>query len=83
MTSRYRVVVVGMGKRGMHHATAFAANPRFELVGHLQQRSEAARRRRREARRSVKSSTDARQLARETSSRTSSASARRPTCGCR
>ena len=22
-----------MGKRGMHHATAFAANPRFELVG--------------------------------------------------
>ncbi len=30
---RYRVVVVGMGKRGMHHATAFAANPRFELAG--------------------------------------------------
>jgi len=30
---RYRVVVVGMGKRGVHHATAFAANPRFELVG--------------------------------------------------
>lgn len=29
----YRVVVVGMGKRGMHHATAFAANPRFELAG--------------------------------------------------
>lgn len=29
----YRVVVVGMGKRGMHHATTFAANPRFELVG--------------------------------------------------
>jgi len=29
----YRVVVVGMGKRGMHHATAFAADPRFELVG--------------------------------------------------
>ncbi len=29
----YRVVVVGMGKRGMHHAAAFAANPRFELVG--------------------------------------------------
>ena len=33
MTPRYRVVVVGMGKRGMHHATAFAANPRFDLVG--------------------------------------------------
>ena len=31
--TRYRVVVVGMGKRGMHHATAFKANPRFELVG--------------------------------------------------
>jgi predicted dehydrogenase len=29
----YRVVVVGMGKRGMHHAAAFAANPRFELAG--------------------------------------------------
>ena len=29
----YRVIVVGMGKRGMHHAAAFAANPRFELVG--------------------------------------------------
>ena len=33
MTPRYRVVVVGMGKRGMHHATAFEANPRFELAG--------------------------------------------------
>ena len=31
--ARYRVVVVGMGKRGMHHATAFKANPRFELAG--------------------------------------------------
>ena len=31
--ARYRVVVAGMGKRGMHHASAFAANPRFELVG--------------------------------------------------
>ena len=33
MTTRYRVVVVGMGKRGVHHAAAFAANPRFELAG--------------------------------------------------
>jgi predicted dehydrogenase len=33
VTERYRVVVAGMGKRGMHHATAFAANPRFELAG--------------------------------------------------
>ncbi len=33
VTSRYRVAVVGTGKRGVHHAAAFAANPRFELVG--------------------------------------------------
>jgi len=31
--SKYRVVVVGMGKRGMHHATTFHANPRFEVAG--------------------------------------------------
>jgi predicted dehydrogenase len=30
---KYRVVVVGMGKRGMHHATAFQANGRFEIAG--------------------------------------------------
>ena len=29
----YKVVVAGLGKRGMHHATAFKANPRFTLVG--------------------------------------------------
>ena len=29
----YKVVVVGMGKRGKHHAAAFKANPRFELAG--------------------------------------------------
>jgi predicted dehydrogenase len=29
----YKVVVVGMGKRGKHHATAFSSNPRFELAG--------------------------------------------------
>jgi predicted dehydrogenase len=29
----YKVVVVGMGKRGMHHASAFQKNPRFEVVG--------------------------------------------------
>jgi predicted dehydrogenase len=33
VTSRYRVLVVGTGKRGVHHAAAFAANPRFELAG--------------------------------------------------
>jgi predicted dehydrogenase len=33
MAERYRALVVGMGKRGMHHAAAFAKNPRFELAG--------------------------------------------------
>ena len=31
--NKYRVIVVGMGKRGMHHALAFNANPRFQVVG--------------------------------------------------
>jgi predicted dehydrogenase len=30
---RYKVVVVGLGKRGKHHAAAFRNNPRFELAG--------------------------------------------------
>jgi len=29
----YKVVVVGMGKRGTHHAAAFQANPRFRVAG--------------------------------------------------
>jgi predicted dehydrogenase len=33
MKDKYRVVVAGMGKRGMHHALAFQQNPRFEVVG--------------------------------------------------
>jgi predicted dehydrogenase len=33
MSRKYRVVVVGMGKRGMHHALAFQANGRFEVAG--------------------------------------------------
>jgi len=33
MSGKYRVVVVGMGKRGMHHARAFQANGRFEVAG--------------------------------------------------
>src|SRR6185295_7194246 len=33
MTKTYRVLVVGVGKRGLHHATFFKANPRFALVG--------------------------------------------------
>src|SRR5262245_63971665 len=31
--SKYRVLVVGMGKRGMHHASAFNANPKFQVAG--------------------------------------------------
>jgi predicted dehydrogenase len=30
--SPYKVLVVGMGKRGRHHAAAFRHNPRFELA---------------------------------------------------
>ena len=30
--TRYSVLVVGMGKRGMHHAAAFNANPRFQVA---------------------------------------------------
>ncbi len=33
MSKRYRVLVVGTGKRGMHHAAAFKADPSFELAG--------------------------------------------------
>jgi len=33
MKDRYRVIVVGAGKRGMHHAGSFQANGRFEVVG--------------------------------------------------
>jgi predicted dehydrogenase len=29
----FRVLIVGMGKRGMHHATTFKANPKFQVVG--------------------------------------------------
>ncbi len=29
----YTVAIAGLGKRGTHHATAFAGNPRFQLVG--------------------------------------------------
>jgi predicted dehydrogenase len=29
----YTVAIAGMGKRGTHHAEAFAADPRFEIVG--------------------------------------------------
>ena len=31
--SKYKVMVVGMGKRGKHHAAAFQANENFEVTG--------------------------------------------------
>ncbi|MBM3839459.1 MAG: Gfo/Idh/MocA family oxidoreductase [Verrucomicrobia bacterium] len=31
--NKYTVLVAGVGKRGLHHATYFKANPRFELAG--------------------------------------------------
>ena len=33
MSKIYRVMVVGMGKRGMHHAAAFLSDGRFEIAG--------------------------------------------------
>jgi predicted dehydrogenase len=33
MDRKYKVVVVGMGKRGMHHALTFRADGRFEVAG--------------------------------------------------
>jgi predicted dehydrogenase len=48
----YTVAIAGLGKRGMHHAEAFATNPRFRVVG-LSNRSparlEAARQKFRDA----------------------------------
>jgi predicted dehydrogenase len=32
MTKQYTALVVGAGKRGLHHATAFQANPRFRVA---------------------------------------------------
>lgn len=46
MASKHKVMVVGMGKRGMHHASAFKADSSFELAGICdidQARLEAAR----------------------------------------
>jgi predicted dehydrogenase len=31
--NQYTVVIIGMGKRGVHHANAFHANSRFKVVG--------------------------------------------------
>ncbi|HLY25962.1 MAG TPA: Gfo/Idh/MocA family oxidoreductase [Aggregatilineales bacterium] len=32
-TQTYTVAIAGLGKRGIHHADAFSANPRFKVVG--------------------------------------------------
>ena len=52
--SKYSVLVVGMGKRGMHHATAFNANPKFQVAGICDIDPEAPRCRRRQARQPAK-----------------------------
>ena len=52
-SATYTVTVTGLGKRGMHHAEAFAGNPRFRVVGLCTQtpeRLEAARQKFPEAR---------------------------------
>ena len=46
MSTQYKVLVVGMGKRGMHHARLFHANPRFKVVGMCDIDRATARRRR-------------------------------------
>ena len=64
VTSAYRVMVVGMGKRGLHHATAFAGSLRFQLAGICsrdQKRLDAAAAKIPD----VKASTDVRALAAE------------------
>ena len=33
MSDKYSVVVVGLGKRGGHHTSAFQASDRFEVTG--------------------------------------------------
>jgi len=33
MNSQYTVLIAGMGKRGLHHAAAFNANPHFRVTG--------------------------------------------------
>lgn len=32
MNNIYKVAVIGMGKRGKHHAAAFNANPKFQVT---------------------------------------------------
>lgn len=62
-SARHKVVVVGLGKRGTHHADAFRANPRFELAGVCD--VDSARLQAATAKYGVTGSTDAHQLASE------------------
>ena len=64
VTRRHRVLVVGLGKRGMHHASAFASSPRFELAG-ISTRNEQRLADASAKFPGVKASADARALARE------------------
>jgi predicted dehydrogenase len=60
----YKVIVVGLGKRGRHHATAFRANPRFELAG-ISSRNAAALEKAAAELGNPRASTDAAALGRE------------------
>ena len=60
----YKVVVVGLGKRGRHHAAAFRGNPRFELAG-IATRDAAALAKTAAELGSPRTSTDAEALCRE------------------
>ena len=65
MSRPYRVVVVGLGKRGRHHATAFQKSPRFELAGIATRDEARLQAARTELGSEVRASTDAAALARE------------------
>ncbi len=60
----YKVLVVGMGKRGKHHAAAFKNNPRFEVAGISSRSPESLARAAAELGVSI-TSTDASSLAKE------------------
>ena len=78
----HRVIVAGMGKRGVHHATAFAQNPNFDLVG-ISSRNEQRLAAAAEKLGGVKASSDARTLAQELKPDVFCFCTLHPTCGCR
>ena len=64
MSRVYKVLVVGLGKRGKHHAVAFKNDPRFELAG-IATRDPARLAKAAAELGNPRASTDARALARE------------------